>query len=124
MSEAVRNQFRQADRALEDAVGARDAGLSDAVIVNRLYYACFHAAQGVLYERGHEPTSHGGVLSLFGSEVVVDGAATRKHGRLLNDLSSLRKQADYGFEAIDEDIDSRLDRVESFVRDMERLVDS
>lgn len=124
MSEAVRNQFRQADRALEDAAGARDADLSDAVIVNRLYYACFHAAQGVLYDRGHEPTSHGGVLSLFGSEVVVDGAATREHGRLLNDLSSLRKQADYGFEAIDEDIDSLLDRVESFVRDMERLVDS
>jgi uncharacterized protein (UPF0332 family) len=55
MSDAVRNQFRQADLALDDAEGAKDAGLSDAVVVNRLYYACSHAAQAVLYERGYEP---------------------------------------------------------------------
>jgi uncharacterized protein (UPF0332 family) len=81
MSEAVEDQLRQAEQAFEDAVGAKEADLSDAVIVNRLYYACFHAAQAALYDRGHEPTSHGGVLSLFGSEVAVDGEATREQGR-------------------------------------------
>jgi uncharacterized protein (UPF0332 family) len=124
MSEAVEDQIRQAEQALEDAVGANDADLSDAVIVNRLYYACIHAAQAVLYNQGHEPTSHGGVLSLFGSEVVVGGDATREQGRLLNDLSTLRKRADYGHEPVDVDIESLLDKVDSFVLEMKQLVNS
>lgn len=121
--DSVREQLRQARLALEDAAGARDANLSDAVIVNRCYYACFHAAQAVLYERGYDPTSHGGVLSLFGSEVVVEGDATREQGRLLNDLSTLRKQADYGYEPVDEDVDELVDRATNFVDAVESLVD-
>ncbi len=65
----VEDQLLQARQALDDANGARNAELSDAVVINRLYYACFHAAQAVLYDRGYDPGSHGGVLSLFGSEV-------------------------------------------------------
>lgn len=121
--EPVRVQIRQARQALDDATGAREADLSDSVVVNRLYYGCFHAAKAVLYERGYEPDSHGGDLSLFGSEVVVDGAASRAQGRLLNDLSTLRKQADYGYEPIDEDIDDLVDRAGAFVDEMEQLVD-
>jgi len=93
------------------------------VVVNRLYYACFHAAQAVLYDRGYEPESHGAVLSLFGSEIVVAGDVSRDQGRLLNDLSTLRKQADYGYESIDEDVDALLDQVETLVADAERLLD-
>ena len=117
----VREQLRQAQQALDDAKGAREAALSDAVVVNRLYYACFHVAQAVLYDRGFEPESHGGVLSLFGSEVVVEGDASREQGRFLNDLSALRKQADYGYEPIDEDIEALVERSVSFVETMEQL---
>lgn len=124
MSEpTVERQLQRAKQALNDAIGAREAGLSDAVVVNRLYYARFHAARSVLYDRGFEPESHGGVLSRFGSEVVVEGDATRDQGRLLNDLSTLRKQADYGYEAIEEDPRELIDQVEEFLADMERLAD-
>jgi uncharacterized protein (UPF0332 family) len=119
----VRGELKQAEQALADATGALDANLSDAVVVNRLYYACFHAAQAVLYDRGYEPESHGAVLSLFGSEIVVAGDVSRDQGRLLNDLSTLRKQADYGYESIDEDVDALLDQVETLVADAERLLD-
>lgn len=77
-SDPIDEQLKQARQALEDASGAREANLSDTVVINRLYYACFHAAQAVLYERGYEPESHGGVLSLFGSELVVEGDVTRE----------------------------------------------
>lgn len=120
---AVEEQLRQANKALTDAKGAYDAELSDAVVVNRLYYTCFHAAQAVLYDCGYEPESHGGVLSLFGSEVVVEGDASRDQGRFLNDLSTLRKQADYGYEPLDEDIEELLDKTTSFVETMEELVE-
>ena len=123
-TEATADQLRQAQQALADATGAYEAGLSDAVVVNRLYYACFHAAQAVLYDRGLEPESHGGVLSLFGSEVVVEGAATREQGRFLNDLSAFRKQADYEYGPVDADVDDLLEKTESFVDSMAALVES
>lgn len=119
----VEEQLRQSRQALDDANGAREAELSDAVVVNRLYYACFHGAQAVLYDRGFEPTSHGAVLSLFGSEVVVAGDVSRDKGRFLNNLSTLRKQADYGYEPIDEDIDILIDEARSFVETIELLLD-
>lgn len=118
---AVEDQLRQSQQALADATGARDAELSDTVVINRLYYACFHAAQAALYDRGYEPKSHGGVLSLFGSEVVVAEDASREHGRLLNRLSELRKQADYGYGRIDENVGDLISRTEQFVTEMEDL---
>lgn len=121
--DAVADQLEQARRAVADATGARDADLSDAVVANRLYFACFHAATGVLYDRGHDPSSHGGVLSLFGSEVVAPGDVPREHGRLLNDLATLRKQADYGYGPVDADFDSLVSDVDEFVTTAERLVD-
>lgn len=121
---AVEDQLRQARQALSDAEGARNAELSDAVVVNRLYYACFHAAQAALYDRGHDPTTHGGVLTLFGSEIVSEGDASRTDGRFLNDLGELRQQADYGYGTIDEDVDALLARTRQFVSEMESLCSS
>lgn len=120
-STTVDDQLDQARQTLSDAEGADDAGLSDAVVLNRCYYACFHAAQAILYDRGIHPRSHGGVLSLFGSEVVKPGDVPREYGRLLNRLSELRKQADYGYGTIDEDIPSLLSDVEQFVSESETL---
>lgn len=119
--EPVENQLDQARQAFADAEGAREAELSDAVVINRLYYACFHATQAVLYDRGHNPNSHGGVLSLFGSEVVTAGDADRERGRFLNRLSELRRQADYGYGTLDEEVDTLVQRTEQFVAEMESL---
>lgn len=119
--EEIEKQLRKADEALEDAEGALGAGLSETVVVNRLYYACFHAAQATLYDRGHDPESHRGVLSLFGSEIVVDGPAPREQGRFLNRLSDLRRQADYGYESIEADVDDLFSTTRTFVSDMRSI---
>lgn len=39
----------------------------DEGIVNRLYYAAFHAAQAVLYDRDVAPSSHGAIRNRLGS---------------------------------------------------------
>jgi len=83
MDSPVEKEFQQAAQALEDAAKARDAGLSDAAVINRLYYAAFHSVQAALYDRGFEPTSHGGVLSLLGSEIIAVDDASRRDGRFL-----------------------------------------
>ena len=103
---AVDREIQQAKQALDDAAKARDANLSDAAVINRLYYAAFHSVQAVLYERDFDPSSHGGVLSLFGSEVIAVGDASRDDGRFFSQLSELRQQADYGYDELDETVDA------------------
>lgn len=117
----VKREIQQAHQALDDAGKARNADISDAAVINRLYYAAFHAVQAVLYDRGHDPRSHGGVLSLFGSEVIAADDAPRKDGRFLSQLSELRQQADYGYEELDEDVDALLSRTQQLVSEMEAL---
>lgn len=118
---SVDRELEQAHQALDDATKARDAQLSEAAVINRLYYAAFHAVQAVLYDRGFNPTSHGGVRSLFGSELIVAGAASRSDGRFLSQLAELRQQADYGYDELDVDVDALLSRTQELVSDMEAL---
>jgi len=117
----VEQELEQAHRALDDATKTRDAGASDAAVINRLYYAAFHAVQAALYDRGFEPTSHGGVLSLLGSEIIADGDAPRRDGRFFSKLAELRRQADYGYEELDENVDALHSRTRELVADMEAL---
>lgn len=121
---AVARELQQARQALDDATKAREAELSDAAVINRLYYAVFHSVQAVLYDRGFEPTSHGGVLSLFGSEIIAAGDAPRRDGRFFSQLSELRRQADYGYDELDEDVDALLSRTQQLVDDLEALCTS
>ncbi|WP_225741175.1 HEPN domain-containing protein [Halorussus halophilus] len=90
-------------------------------MINRLYYPAFHSVQAALYDRGFEPTSHGGVLSLFGSEIISVGDAPRRDGRFFSKLSELRQQADYGYNELEEDIDALHSRTQELVADMETL---
>ncbi|MEM4780707.1 MAG: HEPN domain-containing protein [Halalkalicoccus sp.] len=112
-----------ARQALADATRGHEVRLSDAAVINRLYYACFHATQAVLYDRGVNPGSHGGVGSLFGSEVVLDGDATTEQGRFLNERSQERTRADYGSEPITEDVEELIGRTNSFVGDIAALLE-
>ncbi len=53
----VEEELAKAQQALNDAEQLASGG-SDEGVVNRLYYAAFHAAQAALYDRGIEPSSH------------------------------------------------------------------
>lgn len=114
----VDEELAKARQALADAEQLLEAGGSDEGIVNRLYYACFHAAQAALYAREKQPGSHGAVRRQFGKALVLEGDATREQGRLLTTLADLRQQADYGYEPIDEDVECLFQRTSSFVESM------
>lgn len=119
----VEEELAKAQQALNDAEQLASGG-SDEGVVNRLYYAAFHAAQAALYDRGIEPSSHGAIRNRFGEALVLDGSVDRSQGRLLTTLADLRQQADYGYEPIDADVATLLDRTRSFVESMAALVDS
>jgi uncharacterized protein (UPF0332 family) len=121
--EYVGEELEQARTALADAKILQEGSGSDTAVVNRLYYACFHAAQAVLYAKGFDPTSHRGVSTLFGKEVVLEGDVPRDDGRFLSELWDYREQADYGYEPLDLDLSVLRARTEAFVDRMDELVD-
>lgn len=111
----VDEELSKARDALRDADALRTAGGSDEGIVNRLYYAAFHAAQAALYDRDVDLGSHGAVRNRFGEVYVTSGEMDREHGRLLTTLADLRQQADYGYESLDVDVGELRDRVADFI---------
>lgn len=120
--EYVDEELRKARQALDDAEQLAAGSGSDEGIVNRLYYAAFHAAQAVLYARDVTPSSHGAVRNRFGEAVVLEGDASRSQGRLLTTLADLRQQADYGYEPLEADVATLLERTRDFVDEMAELV--
>ena len=93
-------------------------------MLNRLYYATFHAAQATLYVRGLTPSSHGQVRQQFGQHVVLEGDASRRQGRLLSTLYDYRQQADYIGYSPAVDISKLVASVDDFLTHAEALVGS
>jgi uncharacterized protein (UPF0332 family) len=94
--ETIDRELELSRQMLADAEKAHEVGISKATIVNRLYYACFHAAQAALYSRGFNPQSHGSVQTLLGRELIKSGPVKRDFGRFFNDMETYRRRVDYG----------------------------
>lgn len=99
----IDRELEKAEQMLSDAETAADVGISKATVVNRLYYACFHATQAALYARGRNPRSHGQVQTLLGKELIKPGDVPRDLGRFLNDMETYRRRVDYGSGGVERD---------------------
>lgn len=114
----------KAAQMLSDAEKAVEADISKATIVNRLYYACFHAAQAALYAHGHRPRSHGHVQTLLGRELIQSGEVSGTFGRFLNDMETYRRRVDYGSGGVERDTDELLKETRKFVDQMNRSIEN
>ena len=121
--ETVDRQFDRAEQMLADATTANEVDISTATVVNRLYYACFHAAQAALYARGFEPRSHGRVGTLLGRELIQTGEVPREHGRFLNDMATYRRRVDYGSGGIERNVEELIDGTTEFLEAMRKVID-
>ena len=63
--------------------------------VTRMYFAGFHAAQGLLAAHGIEAATHEGVQRLIGLHFVVPGLLPKEAGRAMSALLARRHEADY-----------------------------
>lgn len=116
------DEFEMARDALTDATTMRGQ-VTDRATVNRLYCACFHAAQAVLYDRGFDPQSHRGMVMLFGRELVESGPVGGSDGTFLSDMLKRRNNADYKTAPLSVDVGHLLERTEEFVETMETLIE-
>lgn len=111
----IDDEFARAEQMLADATKAHAVDISKATIVNRLYYACFHAAQAALYAHGLDLQPHGRVQTLFGQKLIQHGDVPREFGRLLNDMETYRRRVDYGLGGVERDTAELLERTEAFL---------
>lgn len=63
--------------------------------ITRLYFAGFHAAQGLLAAHGIEAATHEEVQRLLGLHWVVPGRQPKEAGRAASTLLARRHEADY-----------------------------
>ena len=91
---------------------------------NRLYYAAFHMASALLLDKGLSAKTHGGLIHLVGSQFVAKGLLDRTHGRLFSRLYELRQSGDYDdlYDATEEEVLPYIDKTETFIREMEKLI--
>ena len=64
-------------------------------LINRLYYAAFHAVSALLIHNGMRVHTHRGALIAFNKEFVRTGVFTPAEGRLFSQLEGLRERGDY-----------------------------
>lgn len=122
MDEFAKEELEDARVALSDAENLlKQDVFSNEVIINRQYYACYHAAKAVLHTRGFDPKTHAGIVSKFGEKIVANGEATRDDGRFLSNLKDERNTADYDHKPLVVDVEERFVRAEEFVTDMEEM---
>ncbi len=97
------DENRRANVALElvESASCRDAAELNAAsghlktAVNRLYYACFHAARAVLLTAGLEPKRHSGLRHMLSLHFVKTGLLPSSVSKTLAHLEDEREMADY-----------------------------
>lgn len=120
----IDRELERADQMLADARKAAEVGISKATVVNRLYYACFHAAQAALYARGWNPQSHGHVQTLLGRELIKTGAVSREFGRFYNDMETYRRRVDYGSGGVERATTELIEGTTDFLTVMRQVVET
>ena len=95
MEDEIHLELERGKRSLDAAKLLFEKGLYEDS-VSRSYYAMFHAARALLLTKDIRPTSHAGVVSLFGLHFVKDGLIERDYARMISQGLDLREDGDYG----------------------------
>ena len=81
----VNLEYERACSCLKQAEGNASMDFWD-VVVNRLYYAVFHAVSALLIKDGHNVSTHKGTLVMFGEHYVKTGIFPTDASKLLATL--------------------------------------
>ena len=64
-------------------------------LVNRMYYAVFHAVSALMIHNAIQVHTHRGALIAFNKEFVRTGIFSAEEGHLFSKLESMRERGDY-----------------------------
>ena len=93
-------------------------------LVNRVYYAVFHAVTALLIKNGLHAGSHQGVSVLFNKHFVKENLIDEKYGRLLARLENMREKSDYTclFETTKEEVLPMIPQAKEMISIIENLI--
>ncbi len=93
--------------------------------LNRMYYACYYAASGLMVKNDIEAKSHSGIRQMLGLHFIRTGKLSVDAGNVFSNLFSKRQSGDYDdFISFDKDTAETLyPQAESFVKLIEELID-
>lgn len=119
----VRYRLERAEETIEESMLlAKESHFNAAA--NRLYYACFNAARGLLISDGIETSTHNGVKSMVSMNYIRKGLLAIEHGATLTDLFNQRHVSDYEAYAFRDasSVEYLLPKAEAFIEAVETLV--
>lgn len=64
-------------------------------VLNRAYYAIFHAVRAILAIDGVDRKKHSGVISYFQQNYVKSGMFDKEYSRVVQDAFEVRQESDY-----------------------------
>ena len=93
-------------------------------LVNRMYYAVFHAATALLIKHGLHAGTHQGVYILLSKHFIKEGILTNEEGRLFSRLETLREKGDHNcfIDAESEEVLPLLEPTKAFVEHVVHLL--
>jgi uncharacterized protein (UPF0332 family) len=112
-----------AKQTLEDAKIIANNKLWKAT-ANRLYYACFYAANALMVKFGFEAKTHASVIRLLGLNFISKNLISNELGDVYYKLFTLRQKGDYDDWIVikEEDIIPLLEPAENFIKTIEQLI--
>lgn len=119
----VKLRMDKAKRLLDEAEQMYSMQLWD-MTANRIYYACFHAAQALLVCYDLSAHTHTGTLGVFGMNFVRTNKISKELGAFFSRMEQLRMKADYNceYEVSMSDVESMLKPALDFQNEIERLI--
>ena len=90
----IKYRLERANESIEEAKILAEAKHWNSV-ANRLYYACFYAVIGLLFQGGFRTKSHDGVRILLSNEFVKTGKLANEFGKFYGELFNKRQESDY-----------------------------
>ena len=114
--------LERAEKALKSAKLLQENGeLEDAA--SRAYYAMFHAARAILFNKGISAKTHRGTISIFGEKIVKQGILSEEYADMLRKAFDLRQKSDYELytELNAETVKEAIKNAEKFIKKAKEL---
>ena len=96
-----------------------------AAILNRTYYAIFHAVRAVFALDSVDRKKHSGVISCFQQNYVKTGLFDKEYSSIVQDAFEIRQESDYEdfYVIAKEDVVLQLENAEKFVMEVKQYVE-
>jgi uncharacterized protein (UPF0332 family) len=91
---------------------------------NRLYYACFYAANALLINDGHQAHTHSGVKTLLSLNYAKDNIIDKNFISIYSNLFRMRQRGDYEdwITINEDDIIPLIEPAQKFIAEIEKLI--